>query len=97
VLTLRSIISSCEIAESLMMLVFSAVGSALGDSESLLSRAVSRALRIGVALPAKLRAQGDGDGDVGEGTEPEAQLTPEDAAPGPEPVPPRRGGLRRHG
>lgn len=54
VLTLRSIISSCEIAESLMQLVFSAVGSALGDSESLLSRAVSRALRAGVAVPAKL-------------------------------------------
>ncbi len=58
VLTLRSIISSCEIAEALMQLVFNAVGSALGDSESLLSRAVSRALRIGMTVPAKLMAMG---------------------------------------
>ena len=56
VLTLRSIISSCEIAESLMQLVFNAVGSALENPESLLSRAIHRALRIGMALPAKLSA-----------------------------------------
>lgn len=70
VLTLRSIISSCEIAESLMQLVFSAVGSALGDSESLLSRAVSRALRAGVAVPAKLLAGNNGS---------LPELAPEDA------------------
>ena len=58
VLTLRSIVSSCEIADALMQLVFSAVGSALGDSESLLSRAVGRALHLGMAVPAKLLAIG---------------------------------------
>ncbi len=58
VLTLRSIISSCEIAEALMQLVFNAVGSALGDPQSLLSRAVSRALRAGLAVPTRLLAIG---------------------------------------
>ena len=57
-LTLSSIISSCEIAEALMQLVFNAVGSALGDSESLLARAVSRALRIGMTVPVKLMSMG---------------------------------------
>lgn len=58
VLTLRSIITSCEIAEALMQLIFSAVGSALGDSESLLSRAVFRALKVGMAVPARVLATG---------------------------------------
>lgn len=56
VLTLRSILSSCEIADALMQLIFSAVGNALGDPESLLSRTVTRALRLGLGGPAKLIA-----------------------------------------
>lgn len=76
VLTLRSIISSCEIAESLMQLVFSAVGSALGDSESLLSRAVSRALRAGVTVPARLLS---GNGSLAQ-LEAEELLAQEDDA-----------------
>jgi DNA-binding transcriptional regulator GbsR (MarR family) len=54
VLTLRSIISSCEIAEAMMQLVFSTVERALNDSESLLSRAVNTALRVGMKVPARL-------------------------------------------
>lgn len=53
-LTLRSIISSCEIAEAVMQLVFSSVTSALGDPESLLSKAVHTALRVGMTVPSKL-------------------------------------------
>ena len=53
VMTLRSIISSCEIAEAVMQMVFSSVASALGDPESLLSRAVSTALKVGM-VPAKV-------------------------------------------
>jgi hypothetical protein len=56
VLTLRSIISSCEIAEAMMQLVFSSVERALGDSESILSRAVATALRVGMKVPARLMA-----------------------------------------
>jgi hypothetical protein len=54
VLTLRSIISSCEIAEAVMQLLFSTVERALGDGESLLSRAVNTALRVGMQVPARL-------------------------------------------
>jgi hypothetical protein len=54
VLSLRSIISSCEIAEAMMLLVFSSVERALGDSESILSRAVNTALRVGMKVPARL-------------------------------------------
>lgn len=54
VLTLRSIITSCEIAEAMMQLLFSTVERALGDSESLLSRAVNTALRVGLKVPARL-------------------------------------------
>ncbi len=54
VLTLRSIISSCEIGEAMMQLVMNAVGTALGDEASLLSRAVNRALRVGMSVPAKI-------------------------------------------
>lgn len=54
VLTLRSILSSCEIAESVMQLVFSSVERALGDSESLLSKAITAAFKVGVAVPAKV-------------------------------------------
>ena len=54
VLTLRSIIATCEIAEALMQLVPNAVTSALGDPESLLARAVGTALKVGVGVPARL-------------------------------------------
>jgi DNA-binding transcriptional regulator GbsR (MarR family) len=54
VFTLRSIISSLEIAEAVMQLVFSSVERALGDSERILSRAVNTALKIGMKVPARL-------------------------------------------
>jgi DNA-binding transcriptional regulator GbsR (MarR family) len=53
VLTLRSILSSLEIADAVLQLVFSSVERALGDSESLLSRAVRTALKVG--LPKSLK------------------------------------------
>ena len=53
VLTLRSIIATCEIAEALMQLVLNAVTSALGDSESILTKAVNTAFKVGVGLPAR--------------------------------------------
>lgn len=48
VITLRSIISSLEIADAVMQLVFSSVERALGDSQSILSKAVGTALKIGM-------------------------------------------------
>jgi hypothetical protein len=54
VLTLRSIISSCDIGEAVMQLVFSSVERALGDGESVLARAVGAALKVGMALPTRL-------------------------------------------
>jgi hypothetical protein len=54
VFTLRSINSTCEIAESVMQLVVGAVASALDDSESILSKAIHTALRVGVVGPTKL-------------------------------------------
>ncbi|HVS20146.1 MAG TPA: hypothetical protein VMT18_16195 [Planctomycetota bacterium] len=54
VLTLRSIISTCEIAESVVNLVVSSVANALEDSESLLHKAMSTALKVGMVLPSKL-------------------------------------------
>ena len=56
VLTLRSILSSLEIADAVLQLVFSSVERALGDSESLLSRAVRTALKVGLPKAAKLRS-----------------------------------------
>ncbi len=53
VLTLRSIITTCDIAEALMQLVFQAVQSAMSDSESVLSRAVQAAFKVGVGAPAR--------------------------------------------
>jgi DNA-binding transcriptional regulator GbsR (MarR family) len=53
VLTLRSIISTCEIAEAVMQLVVGAVANALDDSESLLSKAVTAALKVGVVMPGR--------------------------------------------
>jgi DNA-binding transcriptional regulator GbsR (MarR family) len=57
-LSLRSIISSCEIAEAVIELVLSSVTSALGDSESLLSKAIHTAFKVGIGVPAKLIAAG---------------------------------------
>jgi len=54
VLTLRSIISTCEIAEAVMQLVVGAVAGALDDSESILHKAISTALKVGVVLPSRL-------------------------------------------
>lgn len=53
-LTLRSIISTCEIAEAVMQLVVGAVASALDDSQSLLHRAVATALKVGVVVPSRM-------------------------------------------
>ncbi len=61
-LTLRSIISSCEIAEAVMQLVFTSVGSALGDSESMLSKAINATLKLGMTVPAKILGSRRGAG-----------------------------------
>lgn len=53
VLTLRSIITTCNIAEALMQLVFQAVQNAMSDSESVLSRAIQAAFKVGVGAPAR--------------------------------------------
>lgn len=60
VYTLRSIISSCSIAEAVMHLVFSSVERALGDSESILTKAVGTALKVGMKVPTRLLAGRDG-------------------------------------
>jgi len=54
VLTLRSILTTCDIGEAVMQLVFSAVQNAMTDPESLLSRAVNAAFKVGVGLPARV-------------------------------------------
>lgn len=56
VFTLRSIISTCEIAESVIQLVVNSVANALDDSNSLLHKAVSTAMKVGLAMPSKLLA-----------------------------------------
>ncbi|HED66804.1 MAG TPA: hypothetical protein ENJ09_14765 [Planctomycetes bacterium] len=53
VLTLRSIITTCDIAEALMQLVLGAVQNAMSDSESVLSRAIHAALKVGVGAPTR--------------------------------------------
>ena len=53
VLTLRSILSTCEIADAVMQLVFTSVSGALGDPQSLLSRAVQAALKFGIGMDGK--------------------------------------------
>lgn len=62
VLTLRSIISTCEIAESVVQLVVSSVANALDDSQSLLHKAVSTALKVGMVMPSKLLLNSVGSG-----------------------------------
>ncbi len=54
VLTLRSIIATCDLADAVMQLVFSSVSSALGDPQSLLSKAIGTALKVGVGVPARV-------------------------------------------
>ncbi len=54
VLTLRSILTTCDIGEAVMQLVFSAVQNAMTDPASLLSRAVNAAFKVGVGLPARV-------------------------------------------
>jgi len=54
VLTLRSVLSTCDIADAVMQLVFSSVHNALGDPQSLLSKAIGTALKIGgVRMPGR--------------------------------------------
>jgi hypothetical protein len=53
VFTLRSILSSLEIADAVLQLVFSSVERALGDSGSLLSKAVRTALKVGLRAPSR--------------------------------------------
>jgi len=54
VLTLRSIIATCAIGEAMMQLVFGAVQNAMSDPESVLSRAVHTALKVGIGKPARV-------------------------------------------
>lgn len=70
VLTLRSILSSCDIAEAVMQLVFTSVERALGDSQSLLSKALSAAFKVGIGVPARVLARGEEPTEL----DPEAQL-----------------------
>ena len=64
VLTLRSIISTCEIAEAVMQLVVGAVASALDDSQSVLHKAVAAALKVGVVMPSRLLLGRNGLNDL---------------------------------
>jgi hypothetical protein len=61
VLTLRSIIGSCEIAEAVMQLVMGSVERALGDSQSLLSKALTKALMLSTNLPGLGRGKKSAD------------------------------------
>jgi DNA-binding transcriptional regulator GbsR (MarR family) len=58
VLTLRSIIATCDLADAVMQLVFSSVSSALGDPQSLLSKAIGTAFKVGVGVPARFLQAG---------------------------------------
>jgi len=61
VLTLRSIIATCAIGEAMMQLVFGAVQNAMSDPESVLSRAVHTALKVGIGKPARWLFGGAGE------------------------------------
>lgn len=74
VLTLRSIITTCDIGEALMQLVFSAVQNAMSDSESLLSRAVQAAFKVGVGMPTRW-LMGDALAGVMDAAERDAQAS----------------------
>jgi len=54
VVTLRSILTTCDIAEALMQLVFNAVHSAMADPESVLSKAITAAFKVGVGIPTRI-------------------------------------------
>lgn len=54
VLTLKSIIATCDLADAVMQLVFTSVSNALGDPQSLLSKAIGTALKVGVGVPARV-------------------------------------------
>lgn len=54
VLSLRSIIATCDLADAVMKLIFSSVSNALGDPQSLLSKAIGTALKVGVGVPARV-------------------------------------------
>ena len=60
VVTLSSILTTCNIAEALMQLVFSAVQNAMSDSESVLSRAINAAFKVGVGAPTRWLFGGNG-------------------------------------
>jgi hypothetical protein len=64
VLTLRSIIGSCEIAEAVMQLVMGSVERALGDSQSLLSKALTKALLLSTNLPGLGRGRKGASADI---------------------------------
>ncbi len=86
VLTLRSIIATCAIGEAMMQLVFSAVHNAMSDSESVLSRAVNAALKVGVGKPARWLFGGASEflgatEAAARAAEPEAPLTADLADP----------------
>jgi len=72
VLTLRSIITTCDIAEAMMQLLLSAVQNAMSDSESVLSRAINAAFKVGVGVPARWLFGGKLPGAIEEA----AALTP---------------------
>jgi len=57
VLTLRSILSACDIADAMMKLLVGAVANALGDGQSILSRAITAAFKVGLGEPGKLLTQ----------------------------------------
>jgi DNA-binding transcriptional regulator GbsR (MarR family) len=104
VFTLRSIISSLEIAEAVMQLVFSSVERALGDSESILSRAVNTALKIGMKVPARLAGGAKGAAaSQAQATLAAALLEDmerdddEESAEAPSPAPRRHASGRNHG
>jgi hypothetical protein len=54
VLVLRSIISTCEIAEAMMSLIFTSVERALGEPESILTKAVNAAFKVGMSMPTRI-------------------------------------------
>jgi hypothetical protein len=84
VVTLRSIVTTCDIGEALMQLVFSAVQNAMSDSESMLSRAINAAFKVGVGTPAKWLFGGAGNPAFADGPLPDS--LEEDSAETPDPV-----------
>jgi DNA-binding transcriptional regulator GbsR (MarR family) len=73
VFTLRSIVSACQIAEAVMSLLVGAVANALGDPQSILSRAINAAVKVGFSGLPDARAL---DAAAGPGTVPSARHAP---------------------